>query len=80
MFYVYLIKSIHNPEKTYIGFTTNITERFKAHNEGASVYTSDYRPWKLVSFIGFEKEQKARSFERYIKMGSGHAFAKKRLW
>lgn len=80
MFYVYLLKSIKNPNKTYIGFTTNVKERLIKHNEGASVYTSDFRPWKLVTFIGFDEESKAIEFEKYIKIGSGYAFAKKRLW
>jgi putative endonuclease len=79
MYYVYLIKSVTNPTKTYIGFTNNIKERLRKHNEGASIYTSDFRPWKLVSFIGFDEELKALDFEKYIKSGSGYAFAKKRL-
>jgi len=80
MFYVYLIKSIKNPNKTYVGFTTNVKECLKKHNEGGSIYTSDYKPWKLVSFVGFDEESKAIDFEKYIKSGSGYAFAKKRLW
>jgi len=76
MFYVYLLKSIKNPEKTYIGYTTNLKERIKKHNEGGSIYTKDDRPWKLVSYHAFDEEYKALSFEKYIKTGSGHAFAK----
>jgi hypothetical protein len=33
-----------------------------------------------VTYIAFSDEQKARMFELYLKSGSGHAFAKKRLW
>ena len=80
MFYVYLLRSINNPDKTYVGFTTNLDERFKKHNGGGSVYTSDFKPWRLVSFIGFAEESKALAFEKYVKSGSGYAFAKKRLW
>ena len=80
MFYVYLLKSIKYPNKTYVGFTINIKERLQKHNEGGSVYTADFRPWKLISFIGFDDEHKAIEFEKYIKKGSGHAFAKRRLW
>ena len=29
---------------------------------------------------GFDTEMKAKSFEEYIKKGSGYAFAKKRFW
>jgi hypothetical protein len=37
-------------------------------------------PWKLVTYVAFSDIEKARAFERYLKSGSGHAFAKKRLW
>ncbi len=80
MFYVYLLKSLKDPNKTYVGFTTNVRERLQKHNEGGSVYTSDYKPWKLISSIGFDEEAKALEFEKYIKSGSGYAFAKRRLW
>ncbi len=80
MYYVYLLQSLNHPDKTYIGFTTDIKARLQKHNEGSSIYTADHRPWKLISFIGFDQESKALTFEKYIKSGSGHAFAKRRLW
>lgn len=80
MYYVYLIKSIKYPDKTYIGFTNNLEQRMEKHNNGASIYTSDHRPWKIVTYVCFEDEAKAIDFEKYIKIGSGHAFAKRRLW
>lgn len=80
MYYVYLLKSIKNPNKTYIGYITDLRERLKKNNEGGSVYTSDHRPWKLVTYLCFDNESKAIDFEKYIKVGSGYAFAKKRLW
>jgi putative endonuclease len=30
--------------------------------------------------LGFSDPLKAQDFERYLKSGSGHAFAKRRLW
>ena len=80
MYYVYLLKSLQFPDKTYIGFTNNLEQRLEKHNNGASIHTSDHRPWKLVTYIWFDDKQKAISFEKYLKVGSGHAFAKKRLW
>ncbi len=80
MFYVYLIRSIKNPKKTYVGYTINLEERLEKHNSGGSVYTSDHRPWKLVVSLSFDSEIKALEFEKYIKSGSGYAFAAKRLW
>jgi predicted GIY-YIG superfamily endonuclease len=74
-----LISTAH-PDQRYIGFTTNLKQRLKSHNEGASVHTAKYRPWKLVSYFAFDDERRAREFEHYLKSGSGRAFANKRLW
>ena len=80
MYYVYLLRSLKNSSKTYIGYTTNLEERLETHNSGGSIYTQLDRPWKLVMYLAFDSEQKALEFEKYIKVGSGYAFAKKRLW
>ena len=80
MFYVYLIRSIKNPQKKYVGFTTDLRERLTKHNEGGSKYTSDYRPWKLVTCVRFSNKKQALDFEKYLKSHSGRAFAEKRFW
>jgi len=76
MYYVYLLRSVKNPEKTYVGYKA----RLEKHNEGGLVHTARYRPWKLVEYLAFDSKEKALSFEKYIKVGSGYAFAKKRFW
>ncbi len=80
MYYVYLIKSINNPDQTYIGYTDNVNERLQTHNSGGSVHTSSFKPWELITCIAFKERAAAISFEKYLKSGSGRAFAKKRLW
>ena len=80
MFYVYLLVSIAHPDQRYVGFTTDLKARVKAHNAGSSVHTAKYRPWKLVTYCAFDDERRAREFEYYLKSGSGRAFANKRLW
>ncbi len=65
---------------TYIGFTSDLEQRFKKHNAGGSPHTSKHLPWKLVSYVAFSSKQKAIDFEKYIKVGSGSALAKRRLW
>ena len=80
MFYVYLIKSINFEDQKYIGLTDNLKERLETHNTGGSFHTKNYRPWRLVNSFGFDDKFKAASFEKYLKTGSGRAFAKKRLW
>lgn len=80
MIYVYLIKSINFPDQRYVGHTDNLKERLETHNSGGSIYTKQYRPWHLVTFLGFDDKLKATAFEKYLKSGAGRAFAKKRLW
>ena len=80
MKYVYLIQSDSHPNKTYVGITANLKQRLAVHNSGGSVHTANFRPWKLVAYVGFSNPTKALPFEKYLKTGSGRAFAKKRLW
>jgi len=80
MYYVYLLQSVNRPRQSYIGSTGNLRQRLKEHNEGKSVYTDRHRPWRLVTYIAYSDEAKAREFERYLKVGSGHAFAGRQLW
>ena len=80
MYYVYLIQSLKDASKTYIGHTDNLKERLNTHNSGGSVHTKSDRPWELVTFLGFKDRFKTAAFEKYLKSGSGGAFAKKRFW
>ncbi len=80
MYYVYLLKSITFPDKTYIGLTDNFSERLQTHNSGNSLHTKTHRPWNIEILIGFSDKIKAAAFEKYLKSGSGRAFAGKRLW
>ena len=80
MHYVYLLKSLAEPSQRYVGFTADLKTRLKCHNDGGSIHTAKYKPWELVTYVGFANERRAREFEHYLKSGSGHAFANKRLW
>jgi putative endonuclease len=77
-YYVYIIKS-DKTGKTYTGFTENLNERINQHNAGISKYTKDKGPWQLIWFAAFNDKEKALTFEKYLKSGSGYAFARKRL-
>jgi len=80
MKYVYLLRSISSPCQRYIGLTSDIDARLVAHNAGNSTHTAKYRPWEIVTSIRFEDDEKAAEFERYLKTGSGWAFANRHLW
>lgn len=80
MYYVYLLQSLSHPDQHYVGFTEDLRKRLQTHNEGGSPHTAKYRPWQLVTYLAFSDKANALDFERYLKSGSGHAFANKRLW
>ena len=80
MRYVYLLQSEAAVGQRYVGVTSDLKQRIANHNSGKSSHTSKYVPWKLVTYVAFSDDKKAESFERYLKSGSGHAFARKRFW
>ncbi len=80
MHYVYLVESTAAPTQRYVGLTTDLRRRLKDHNSGKSVHTTKFKPWQLVTYVAFSNRAKAESFERYLKSGSGHAFANRRFW
>jgi predicted GIY-YIG superfamily endonuclease len=79
--YVYSLQSTSSPNRHYVGCTNDVPDRLRRHNSGFSEsqsrHSSIHGPWKLIIQIGFEDEKKAFAFERYLKSGSGRAFAKK---
>ncbi len=78
MHYVYIIWSSKSSD-FYFGYTEDLNKRIEEHNDGVSEATAPYAPWKLVWYAGFEHKRVAKDFERYLKTGSGKAFAYKRL-
>ena len=80
MDYVYLLESVSDRARRYVGLTNDLRQRLREHNAGKSPHTSKYVPWRVVTYVAFSERPKAEAFERYLKSGSGHAFAKKRLW
>ena len=80
MKYVYLLESISNPDKHYVGISRDLTRHLAEHNNGKSPHTARFRPWKVAITVQFADEQKAAAFEKYLKSGSGHAFAKRHFW
>ena len=75
--FVYVLESLADPGRPYIGLTSHVRERLEAHNAGRSVHTARHKPWRLVAAIEFADETAANRFERYLKSGSGRAFARR---
>lgn len=75
--FVYVLRSVPSPERYYVGLTSDVKRRIETHNSGGSQHTATLRPWEFVAAIEFASEQSATVFERYLKSGSGRAFAKR---
>jgi putative endonuclease len=75
--FVYLLRSLGDPGRPYVGATSNVAARLAFHNAGGSPHTAKHRPWKLNVSIEFSDEQRALAFEKYLKSGSGRAFARR---
>jgi putative endonuclease len=78
MKYVYILEN-HDSEHFYVRVTDDVPARLAKHNAGEVAHTSKYRPWRLKTYVAFSDEKQAFAFEKYLKSGSGRAFAKKRL-
>jgi len=77
--YVYILESESDAEHFYVGLTDDVHARLQSYNLGRVPHTSKFRPWKLKNVVGFLDAEKAIAFERYLKSGSGRAFAKRHL-
>jgi putative endonuclease len=77
--FVYVLRSDRDPSRHYVGVTENVENRLEWHNHGPSGQTTQHRPWSVIVVIEFTNERTAIGFEKYLKSGSGRAFAKRHL-
>ena len=67
-FYVYIIKSIKGKiEKTYTGYTNNIKNRLKKHNNNQGAKSTKGHKWKLIYKKKFISKSMAMSYEYKLK-------------
>ena len=78
MKYVYILQSLDG-NHFYTGITDDLVARLSKHNAGAVTHTAKFAPWRIKTYIAFAEQSRAIAFERYLKSGSGRAFAKARL-
>ena len=77
--FVYVLKNSDVPPRYYTGLSANVSNRLVEHSEGNNAHTAKYRPWSLDVVVEFADERRAVVFERYLKSGSGLAFAERHL-
>jgi putative endonuclease len=68
MEYVVYILYSKSHDKIYIGFTSDLINRFHSHNKlGKKGWTEKYRPWEVIYCEVFEKKKDAISREENLK-------------
>jgi predicted GIY-YIG superfamily endonuclease len=77
--FVYVLRNAETPPRYYTGITGDVAKRQAEHNAGGCVHTAKYRPWSIDVVIEFADERRAVALERYLKSGSGVAFAIRHL-
>ena len=77
--FVYVLKNSDVPPRYYTGLSANVSNRLVQHNAGNNTHTAKYRPWSIDVVVEFTDERRAVAFERYLKSGSGVAFAERHL-
>ena len=75
--FVYILRSVQDPRRHYVGLTADVTRRLDSHNAGQNTHTARERPWRLIVLLEFRSEEPAVRFEKYLKSGSGRAFTKR---
>jgi putative endonuclease len=72
--FVYVLRSEGTPPRYYIGLSAVLAPGSE-HNALICRPTSKYGPWRTHVTIEFAEQELAARFERYLKSGSGRAFA-----
>jgi len=78
MYYTYVLYS-QKDKMFYTGYTSNLEERLKAHNNGEVASTKNRIPLKLVYFEACLNQQDATHREKYLKTTYGKRYIKNRI-
>jgi len=68
MYYVYIIKS-DSEDWRYIGYSSDLRERLKDHNNGKVASTKALLPYTIESYIAVQEETTAQELEKYFNTG-----------
>lgn len=66
MYYVYVLQN-KKDQKTYYGFTGNLTQRFEHHNKGKVESTRERLPMSLIYYEACLSKDDALHREKYFK-------------
>ncbi|MBI4088595.1 GIY-YIG nuclease family protein [Candidatus Kaiserbacteria bacterium] len=77
MYYVYLLQDERG--ELYVGYSSDLKKRIQDHTYKKVTTTKIYKGPLLIWYCAFKNKKAALDFEKYLKVGSGHAFARKHL-
>ena len=68
-YYVYMLKSINTNKsnKSYVGYTRNLSERINKHNSNKGAKSTRGYKWVLIYKRYFKDKSKAMSYEYKLK-------------
>lgn len=76
---IYLLQSMSNPRRTYVGYTVDLQHRLRQHNGelvGGAKATRSGRPWRVVGYLtGFPTASLALQFEWRVQ----HPYHRRRV-
>ena len=76
---MYVVYTLYSPlhRKIYIGYTSDLADRFLSHNEYSNKgFTKKYRPWIIIQVERVSDKKSALERERFWKSGRG----RKLIW
>jgi putative endonuclease len=80
MHYVYVLVSESEKPENYIGISSDLRTRFKAHNAGMNASTRG-RKWRLAYYEAYVSRTAAEKRERLLKHdGRSRKFLMRRVW
>lgn len=66
-YYVYVLESLKDEGRLYIGSTNDLKKRVEQHNRAINFSTKPYIPWRLIFYEAYLNKQDALRRERYLK-------------
>ena len=74
MYVVYVLYS-KTFDKIYIGYTSDLINRFHSHNSLSNKgYTIKYRPWEVLYLEFIDSKSEAMQREKQLKTSRGRSF------
>ena len=77
-YYTYVLRSLKD-DNHYTGYTSNLRERLKQHDDGEVRSTKYRRPLELVYFEACRSMNDALHREKYLKTAYGKRYLKNRI-